>query len=223
MENIIYRGINWCKRIRYRKGYGVHSPYDFFFINFIIYENYPYYAYDSLHHLRRVVEHLPHYREKVDKLIFRIVNFLQPKIAVEVGTESGLTSRYMAEACKGMHLYSLFTHHAVSVQRILNFRSNITYSPFLKLDDLDIVPPTIDLLHIGHTNDYELVFETLYPRLHELSCVILAKPYSTRERLSWWKKIVEDDRTGVTFDLHDLGIIFMDKKRVKEHRIINFL
>lgn len=223
MEGLLYRGWNWCKRFRYRKGYGVHSPSDFFFINFIVYEDDPYYAYDALHHLRRVVAHLPHYREKVDRLIFRIVNYLQPQTAIEVGTASGLTARYMAEAKKELSVYSFCSDYCDAVIRILSFKKNISYAPITDLKSWLHTQEKIDLLHLSFTTPCDVVFEEVYPYLHSGSCIIIGKPYLNDERETWWKHIIKDSRVGVTFDLKDIGIIFMDKQRVKEHRIVNFL
>ena len=36
------------------------------------------------------------------------------------------------------------------------------------------------------------------------------------------KDIVDDDRTGVSFDLYDCGLVFFDKQRYKKNYIINF-
>jgi hypothetical protein len=37
-----------------------------------------------------------------------------------------------------------------------------------------------------------------------------------------WQQIVDDQRTGVTFDLYYCGLAMFDKKRVKKNYIINF-
>ena len=55
--------------------------------------------------VRKQVENLPHYREKTDRLLFRLVNHLQPRNMLEVGTGSGLSARYMSEA-KHVPLYT---------------------------------------------------------------------------------------------------------------------
>ena len=86
MPNLFLRGWNWCCRFRHRCGYGVHSPSDFFLITFVVYERLAFYAYNLLHAKRKQVEHLPHYREKTDRLLFRLVNHLQPRNMLEVGT-----------------------------------------------------------------------------------------------------------------------------------------
>ena len=127
MGDIILRGWNWCKRIRHRKGYGVHSPSDFFFITNVVYEQQPFYAYSSLHHLRRVVAFLPHYREKVDKFLFRLVNYLQPSVLFEVGTGSGISVRYMLEARNEMSVYTFAEQCQEAVKRILSAKPAVEY------------------------------------------------------------------------------------------------
>lgn len=226
MGDIILRGWNWCKRIRHRKGYGVHSPSDFFFITNVVYEQQPFYAYSSLHHLRRVVAFLPHYREKVDKFLFRLVNYLQPSVLFEVGTGSGISVRYMLEARNEMSVYTFAEQCQEAVKRILSAKPAVEYlegswqEKVKELTGKGVVP---DLVHIAYTADYEKVFEELLPFAGPNTCFIIGKPYLNGEKKRWWKSVVRDLRTGVTFDLYDIGIVFFDKKRAKEHRIVNFL
>ena len=85
---LVQRIWNWCRRFRYRCGYGVHSPSDFFLITSVIYEAMPYYAYEKLKQLPFSKE-LPHYREKVNRLLFRLVNFYHPSTLLEVGEGNG--------------------------------------------------------------------------------------------------------------------------------------
>ena len=39
----------------------------------------------------------------------------------------------------------------------------------------------------------------------------------------WWEQIVASESTGITFDLYDIGLVFFDKARYKQHYIVNFL
>ena len=226
MGGIFLRSWNWCKRIRHRRGYGVHSPSDFFLITFVIYEQMPFYAYSPLHHLRRVVNHLPHYREKVDKLLFRLTNYLQPSLIIEAGTGSGISTRYMAEACSKAEVCSFSENKEDAVERILSTRPTIIYDSgniLEKIRQLTKEGRTPDIVHIAHTPNYKVIFELLLPFAGKITCFIIGQPYENEEKKHWWKEIVSDKRTGVTFDLYDIGLVFFDKERTKEHRIINFL
>lgn len=37
-----------------------------------------------------------------------------------------------------------------------------------------------------------------------------------------WERLKADDRVGITFDLYDVGILFFDKTKIKQHYIVNF-
>ena len=119
MTDIFRRAWNWCCRFRHRCGYGVHSPSDFHFITFVIYERLPFYAYTPLHRLRRGVLHLPHYREKVDRLLFRVVNERRPSALLEVGTGTGLSALYMASANLQMKVRTLDQKYQEKVKNMM--------------------------------------------------------------------------------------------------------
>lgn len=226
MGDIILRGWNWCRRFRHRCGYGVHSPADFFFITFVIYERLPFYAYGPLHHLRRVVAFLPHYREKVDKLLFRLVNYLRPSVLWEIGTGSGMSTRYMAEAHTDMQVYTFANEREDAVKRILSGKSSIEYVTGdcdKEMRRLVAEGKKPEVVHIAHTDAYKEVYEQLLPLTDKNTCFVIGSPYATQEKKKWWKEVIADPRTGITFDLYDVGLVFFDKERVKEHRIVNFL
>ena len=226
MEDILLRSLNWCKRFRHRKGYGIHSPSDFFLTTFVIYEQMPFYAYAPLHHLRRVVNHLPHYREKVDKLLFRLINYLQPSLLIEAETGSGISTRYMAEACTKLHIHSYASERQDAVERILSTKTAIDYQwgdIIKKIQTLIQEGKKPDVVHIAHTAYYREIFELLLPLADAKTCFIIGKPYENEEKKRWLKEIIADKRTGVTFDLYDIGLVFFNKERTKEHRIVNFL
>lgn len=72
---MIHHPIIWLRRIRYRKGYGVHSPFAYAFLRDVVYETSHYYAYADIEkHLsgswwQRMVE------RKKQRLLFRLRNW----------------------------------------------------------------------------------------------------------------------------------------------------
>ncbi|MGL5938098.1 MAG: hypothetical protein ACRCZY_01540 [Phocaeicola sp.] len=199
---------NWCLRFRYRCGYGVHSPSDFFLVTSVIYENDPYYAYDTLS-AKEFAIFLPHYRPKVNRLLFRLVNYYQPNTLIEVGVGDGSSISYMRAANLKMCSTAL---KGRELQMMVG-RLQKTLEEY----------KTVSFLHIGHTPYYKEAFEQALPYVDSHSLFIVGGIYKSKEKRAWWRQIKEDDRVGITFDLYDVGLLFFDKKRYKQHYKINFL
>jgi len=195
---------NWCRRFRHRCGYGVHSPSDFFLITSVIYEAGEYYAYRSLRDSAPPAS-LPHYRGKVNRLLFRLVNHFRPATLLEAGTGNGDALRYMRAARPSMR--------AVSVEADA---SGLSVRP----DRLK--GKTVDFLHIGFTPYYKEVFEAVFPLLHPGSCVVVGGIYDSPEKQAWWKELQADERVRISFDLYDIGILLFEEKRFKQNYIVNF-
>lgn len=198
---------NWCRRFRHRCGYGVHSPSDFFLITSVIYENLPYYAYDKLKSVS-FSQRLPHYREKVNKLLFRLVNYVQPTTLMEVGKGNGDAIRYMQAAKPSIT--------SISIEGLE--KEDTLFQLKKELDKMK----HIDFLHIAHTPYYKEVFEMAFPYLTEHSCVVIGNLYESKERKIWWKQLNHDERVRITFDLYDVGLSFFNSKRYKQNFIVNF-
>ena len=130
----LHRIWNWCSRFRHRCGYGVHSPSDFFLITSVVYEKYHYYAYRVLKE-RGFPAYLPHYRRKVNRLLFRLVNYFRPKSLIEVGIGNGASIGYMRAACHTMDSVTLKGRDWTKTSRQLEE----------KLSEVH----TLDCLHIG--------------------------------------------------------------------------
>ena len=88
------------RRYRHSKGFGIHSPFAFRFVLNVLRERNPYYAYAVLDELRHAVmvrtrHHLRHPRIislKNAKLIFRVVNYFNPRQVLQIGTSYGVSS-----------------------------------------------------------------------------------------------------------------------------------
>lgn len=68
-------------------------------------------------------------------------------------------------------------------------------------------------------NDSQDRLSYIYNKVSPQS-VLVVTGISKAKKL-WWQ-IVDDERTGITFDLYYCGIVMFDKKRSKKNYIINF-
>lgn len=195
----------WLSRFRYRCGYGVHSPFAFSLITDVIYEKQPYYAYRSLASEQKKISRERAWckgTQKINRLLFRLVNRIQPTTIVEVGRPSA-SSLYLQSA-KPSAAYL--------------FASDLS-ELFLDTD----VP--IDLLYL---NDYrnpallKEVFQVCVERATPESLFIVYGVAYSKEMKTLWQELKNDEQVGITFDLYDVGLLFFDKTKIKQHYIINF-
>ena len=226
LMKILKRIYIWLKRFRFRRGYGVHSPFAYRLITDVVYERHPYYAYRELKALRSLSKHSSTYAERVDKLLFRLVNRFAPQRVLEVGTGSGLSLCYLASARVGTKCVSLPGEDISSVvSEIVDRFQNISIVPGPLLEILHqelSITPQVDMLHIAHTSDYSQVFEKFLACRGEKKLVVIEGIYETEAKHEWWNQVVADERTGITFDLYDLGLVFFDHQKNKQHYVVNF-
>lgn len=70
-------------KARHRRGFGVHSPFVFDFLNFVIFEKNHYYAYEKISAFYQ--KNNAPFSEKYARLLFRLMNFSSAKNVVEIG------------------------------------------------------------------------------------------------------------------------------------------
>ena len=172
-----------------------------------MYESLSYYAYKPLK-AASSTKSLPHYRERINKLLFRLVNYFRPASLVDVGQGNGDALRYMREVRRTMAVVALDGLDRENT--LLRLRNELAR---LK---------KVDFLHLGFTPYYKEVFEVAYPYLHEGSCVVMGDIYVSAEREAWWKERMADERVVITFDLYDIGLMLFEGKRFKQNYKVNF-
>jgi hypothetical protein len=194
------------KRFRYRCGYGVHSPFAYNFITNVIYEQTPYYAYRELEHGKRNgcgrKEKGSGRSKKVNRLLFRLVNWAQPSTIVD-GGRSPLTSDYLRAAKKETRYVALASADTIG----------------------HLQEQRIDFFYIDRPEDTaftERLFEYAVERAGHRSIIVIRNIYRSAAMKAFWKQAMADERTGITFDLYDLGILFFDPSKIKQHYTINF-
>lgn len=132
--NKLFFAIEIVKHIfkaRHTRGFGVHSPYMFHFVRFIIYEKSQYYVFPKIESLRaqlkadhriisvndfgtgndrlRKISDITRKSLKNSKwgqLLFRIVEYTKPEVIVDLGTSLGITTLYLASASTKSKCYT---------------------------------------------------------------------------------------------------------------------
>lgn len=129
---LLYKYITHFFSARNSRGHGVHSPYVFYFTNFVVNNRESYYIFPKIESIRF---NLLHDKRKVEvddfgtgknktrtisdiaahslksprygQLLFRITNFLKAKNVLELGTSLGITTSYLAASSTNIRCVSL--------------------------------------------------------------------------------------------------------------------
>ena len=197
----IGRALVWLSRIQYCRGFGVQSPWAYRLIRYVINEHYPYYAYDDL---MKELPRLSVTERKLGMLYFRLTNYRQPDQVLDYAAPSDAYAVYMKRGCSHSNLIHLYEDGGN-----VSFTSSVTIHP-------------IELMRMSLCGDYRSVFEWALTFTDENSMIVVEDIHKGKEEKKFWNEILNDQRTGVTFDLYDCGIIFFDKQRYKENYIVNF-
>ncbi len=173
----------WLRRIRHRKGYGVHSPFAYDMLTQVIYSPGQYYDYKLLDaQFLGWNRLLLHRRMVIDRLLFRLTNRWQPtRIYAPHASKRALT--YIRRGCQ----------HAV-----IDGSASTDEADFIYLS----APVDNVMRHVG--NECMLVLDNL-----------------TKNK-AFWKKLLTNERTRVTFDLYDVGIVIFDKRLQRQDFVINW-
>lgn len=204
---IFKRPYIWLRRFRKRKGYGVHSPFAFNLITYVIYEKLPYYKYAFLQkeeaRLRSFHEKRWGYESlKIKRLLFRLANFIQPADITDIGLISS-SALYLQNGCLKARYQAIAREEYSS----------------------EMLPQETGLVYLHcyrHPDFIRQVLSDVYERSSSSSVILLEGVRYSSAVHSIWKELRQHPKTGITFDLYDLGIIFFDKSRPRQDYIVNF-
>ena len=194
---LIRRPWIWLRRVRKRKGYGVHSPSAYAFLRGVVYEHSPYYAFASLNHLHPWwVRWFSLYPLTCRRLLFRLANYAHPKTILLIG-ECPIEAAYMAAAVPSAKI-----------------------KEFTEIPSLENPDSTPDLLFIT-CEALAAIPPDLIP-MPEGGVLIAEGIHKSTANLTAWNALRKDARTGCSYDLYTYGIAFFTPAKYPQHYCINF-
>lgn len=103
--------------------------------------------------------------------------------------------------------------------RILKAPANYTSESYAQLIESTGTP---GLVLLSFTGNWRSFFNEIANHSDSKTLVIVTGINNNNNSRLCWKEIVGNEKSIVTFDLYYCGIVFFDKKRYKQHYIVNF-
>jgi predicted O-methyltransferase YrrM len=256
----IFLPINYLSYLLKAKGaQGIHSPFVFELYNKVIKESHNYYEFLAIEQLRKrllcsnqVIEvadfgaggnsvsnrkvkdivrksAIP---SKEGRLLFRLVNFLQPRNMIEMGTSLGISTLYQHKARPDADMITMEGSPGISALAGENFR-------ILKADSIkrvvgnfaEILPGVIKNLASvdyvffdgNHRKEATLEYFHQFLPLASPACVFVFDDIRWSEGMQEaWKEIIKEPTAKVTIDLFSLGLIFFNAMQEKQHFVLKY-
>ena len=237
------------------KGHNVHSPFVFNFVNNILFNDGEFYCFEKIEEIRkklindnriieitdlgagskiyktnkRVISKIAKtsvISEKEAKLLFRIVNYFQPKNIIELGTSLGISTLYLANINKQIPVYSIEGDKQIfniansyfsllEQNNIIPYNDNFDYRLPKILENLE----TVGCAYIdgNHTKEATMrYFNMLLPKITEKSILIFDDIYWNKEMMEAWNEIKANKQVKITIDLFYFGIVLFRTEQPKE-------
>lgn len=211
------------RRFKYRRGFGVQSPFAYGMICEVINGKEPYYAFRPLHQAylaekkagkvgpdamgkdfsacrSRIGRNL--WPEKHYRMLFRLINWVHPGRVLIPDSGTSLLRQYLTAACPNTRIatYENFETFTVEIEKepMCEFVlvPSCSEMPDLSKKAADLMP-----------QDGVLVLEDIH-----------RSPVARRV----WENLRKSPPAVLTFDLYTLGIVFFNSQYVKQNYIVNF-
>lgn len=200
MFDRLRQGYVWLRRCTHSKGFGIQSPWAYNFVCKVINNHYRFSDYDRL---EKEVAGVSRLNRKLFRLYYRLADHLQPSFILDFSSSSVPCRQYLKAACA-----------SVVIENIPSNLSN--YKSDMKM----MLEP--DIVRIGDVTDYTCFIDTVMNHVKPSTIIIIEGIRRNRLAYHQWQRWMNDERTGVSFDLYYCGLLFFDKKLYKQHYIINF-
>jgi predicted O-methyltransferase YrrM len=169
---------------------------------------------------------------KIGRMLFRLVNYMQPKNVVEMGTSLGLSTLYIAKACPEAKVITM----EGSIQKANIAKSNfeamgISNVKQVNGDFKETLPAVITELNAvdlvffdgNHRKDATLeYFQAFASKASDNAVFIFDDIRWSQGMYEAWEEIIKDKRLTVTIDLFSVGLCFFRKGQIKEHFTLKF-
>lgn len=222
--NNLSKHLTMWQRFWRSKGFGVHSPFAFYFITNVMRQKYHYYAYESIEYLhtaiKQAIKHTGKRKRPMSlhnaKLLFRIVNYFNPLNVLQIGSNYGLSAATTLMVNSKNHLWlfdpasltcdatsGIFTQFESRITHLHSIVNAVTDYPAALADDDH---PFIVINSISHVDNYSQLQYFVNSILDSEGVVIFRNIANDRLMRQMWEDSRQYAQHGMSFSNDRLAV-----------------
>jgi hypothetical protein len=218
------------KRLRHRKGHGIHSPFVYNLITQVIEEKTPYYAFEEIENFRKsllertgesttddnqIAEITARETQsaRFGAFLFRLENYLKSKTVIVAGASTGVMGMYLAMVGKTQTECYLLEERTELLQPVKEF-ALAQHLHNIHFTDDNLKPA--DLIFINQLNENQTVdkiVEKYMPFTHNKTVWIINDMDKNKKMSELWQSL---QTPNLKVDLQTVGLVFWNEKLPKQ-------
>ncbi|TAD98403.1 MAG: SAM-dependent methyltransferase [Bacteroidetes bacterium] len=164
---------------------------------------------------------------KKGEFLFKLVNYFQPKIILELGTSLGIGTAYLEKARPESKIFSfegsesLLNQAKKHLQKSSLVQGNLDNSLKFMTDKMSHV----DFVFFDANHRFEPTiryFEICLAKAHENTVFVFDDIHWSAEMSLAWKKVCAHPYVTLSLDFLEIGLVFFRMKQPKQHFLLKF-
>lgn len=222
------------RKIRYRKGHGVHSPFAFSLITQVIDEKDQYYAYEQIKQIRKAYTKHHTLRQMPLKqlyLLYRFVNRFRPNTVLEINKVGGVATSVLSMAHLNASIVSIGDNQsAISSTACIKAANNHSNCSVITGDIERVINEMGDrdlfdliLIHPDRGDHSPQNLFSLLQKHRSVEAVIVIEgiDYDAVMR-QLWELFKQQPEASLTMDLYEIGLVIYRPNLYKKHYIVSY-
>ncbi|MEG1615989.1 MAG: hypothetical protein RR339_03605 [Bacteroidales bacterium] len=228
------------RKVRYRKGFGVHSPFAYSLITQVIGEQTPFYAYEEILQLKKryslVTAILPKFvsrrmpSTKLLYLLYRLVNRFNPQHLLELDNHGGLVTYVLGLPNTQSEVISIGNDPEKMARTRSLFESEKPHNGLFIEEDviggLRNLPADYKAdfvyVHLSAARRADDLYACLRKRIHAHSVIVIEGIKTDKDARRLWNYFRYSPEVSVSMDLYEVGLAICHERLYKQHYIVSF-
>lgn len=233
-----------------KKGHGVHSPFVYQLCEQVFYNNDEFYCFNEIEQIRhqlltnntkinvkdygagskkfsdnvRAISDIAKYgisTKKQNQILFKLINYLNCKTIIELGTSLGINTLYLASTNTNNKIFSIEADKNLCQIALNNLKQlNLTNTTLIN-DTFENALPNllsqlnqIDLIYVDGNHTFEATinyFNLILPKVNYNTVIIFDDIYWSAAMQNAWQQIIQNKNIKCSIDAFYFGFVFFNK------------